>query len=108
MRAEEAPAPPPEAAELAALRAEWIPVTERLPETHTRVMVYRPGCGVDTVAIVTYRQHAGFSCTVTHWRPLPSPPGSSASPGAEQEAEEARRGWDRMAARVRVLEGDGD
>ena len=61
---------------------EWIPVTERLPELHTKVMC----CGVKGGrfiaelsewgnGILYWTKRDGKGCpTVTHWMPLPEPP----------------------------------
>ena len=60
----------------------WIPVTERLPELHTKVMC----CGVKGGrfiaelsewgnGILYWTKRDGKGCpTVTHWMPLPEPP----------------------------------
>jgi hypothetical protein len=56
----------------------WIPVTERLPDADTRVLVYlRDGYGGNAM-IDTDRLHNGrwvrWSKFITHWMPLPEPP----------------------------------
>ena len=58
-------------------RAEWISVEERLPEPYTWVTVYNPNCiytKIDADEIVggNWVRHCG---KVTHWMPLPEPPG---------------------------------
>ena len=57
---------------------EWIPVTERLPENNTRVVVCynNPIDGEKTVSSdVFWKGHwVRFGETVTHWMPLPTPP----------------------------------
>lgn len=59
----------------------WIPVTERLPEKHTIVFVYRP-----KMAIKFMVSYFGVDCfcdgamdihgneVITHWMPMPQPP----------------------------------
>lgn len=53
----------------------WIPVTERLPEKHDRVLVYsnatRMGRSIDFI-----NSNGNWYTTpkVTHWMPLPEPP----------------------------------
>jgi hypothetical protein len=59
----------------------WIPVTERLPEKHTNVFVYRP-----KMAIKFMVSYFGVDCfcdgamdihgneVITHWMPLPELP----------------------------------
>ena len=63
--------------------AQWIPITERLPEKWlddagmVNYMIYSPDFGVD---IGNYHAKAkkwlcmALPCTVTHWMPLPSGP----------------------------------
>lgn len=63
--------------------AQWIPITERLPEKWlddagmVNYMIYSPDFGVD---IGCYHAEAkkwlcmALPCTVTHWMPLPEPP----------------------------------
>lgn len=54
----------------------WIPVTENLPETSGRYLVYHNG-GID---ISFFRVGKGFTKSKTadiltwHWMPLPEPP----------------------------------
>lgn len=58
----------------------WIPVTERLPEEYTTILV----CGEDGVEPGNFSSKSGFwTCDayeadlimgVTHWMPLPEPP----------------------------------
>ena len=60
----------------------WIPVTERLPEMHTKVLC----CGVKGGRFIAelsewgkgdlyWTKRDGKGCpTVTHWMPLPEPP----------------------------------
>lgn len=57
--------------------SEWISVEERLPEPYTWVTVYNPNCiytKIDADEIVggNWVRHCG---KVTHWMPLPEPPG---------------------------------
>lgn len=58
--------------------SKWIPVTERLPENNTRVVVCynNPIDGEKTVSSdVFWKGHwVRFGETVTHWMPLPEPP----------------------------------
>lgn len=60
-------------------RPKWIPVTERLPENNTRVVVCynNPIDGEKTVSSdVFWKGHwVRFGETVTHWMPLPSAEG---------------------------------
>ena len=66
---------------------EWIPVTERLPEPWTPVLIYRP----DMVSKMLVTEHGGYcdedddgwqrygkdlynNPVITHWMPLPTPP----------------------------------
>jgi hypothetical protein len=61
---------------------EWIPVTERLPELHTKVLC----CGVKGGRFIAetsewgeghlyWTKKDGKGCSeVTHWMPLPQPP----------------------------------
>ena len=51
----------------------WIPVTERLPEKHDRVLVYSKLRGI-TKDHRCYDGNWYFSIGVTHWMPLPKPP----------------------------------
>lgn len=63
--------------------AQWIPITERLPEKWlddagmVNYMIYSPDFGVD---IGCYHAEAkkwlcmALPCTVTHWMPMPEPP----------------------------------
>jgi hypothetical protein len=63
----------------------WIPVSERLPEPETDVLIFRYGCA----EVMTYRyDRHGHLCFmdfddsgywwerkgITHWMPLPEPP----------------------------------
>ena len=65
----------------------WIPVTERLPEPWTPVLIYRP----DMVSKMLVTEHGGYcdedddgwqrygkdlynNPVITHWMPLPQPP----------------------------------
>lgn len=71
--------------EVRRLRSEtprWIPVTERLPEPHRKVLVASQwiGCGGATIREVGWtaaypRCFCNRECgTITHWMPLPEPP----------------------------------
>lgn len=64
---------------------QWIPVTERLPEPNTEVLIFSGGfvdiggCekfyDFDSDEVVRwYVKEVGFSAEVTHWMPLPKPP----------------------------------
>lgn len=62
--------------------SEWISVKERLPEEWVEVLVFVPGVGCEIAwfcgAVNLWRWvWTGESVTldVTHWMPLPSPPG---------------------------------
>jgi hypothetical protein len=60
-----------------ALRNEWIPVTERLPEPFEVVCVYVPAEQRVTDAYMTrHNEWVGIRMisVVTHWMPLPEPP----------------------------------
>jgi len=72
-------------AEITRLREErrWIPVTERMPEADSTVLVsWRYGEGPEQVAAQAwYDRHGRFTTAgvvefpnVTHWQPLPAPP----------------------------------
>jgi hypothetical protein len=62
--------------------ARWIPVTERMPELHTKVLC----CGVKGGRFIAELSECGKGIlywtkrdskgcpTVTHWMPLPEPP----------------------------------
>ena len=61
----------------------WIPVTERLPELHTKVLCCGVKGGRFIAELTTWGKEAhliwdkrnGRGCpTVTHWMPLPEPP----------------------------------
>lgn len=58
----------------------WIPVTERLPEIHEEVLVYRSGDGIclDSLEKNGLWELDLFTVSdltqVTHWMPLPQPP----------------------------------
>ena len=56
----------------------WIPVTERLPEDDTRVLVYLPDGYGGNEMIDTDRIHNGrwarWNKFITQWMPLPEPP----------------------------------
>ena len=57
----------------------WIPVTERLPEEWSRVLVYIPH--IDVMTFAKMRAGSWYSTWdsmkldhVSHWMPLPTPP----------------------------------
>jgi hypothetical protein len=56
----------------------WIPVTERLPEVHSPVLVSITESRYPTVATMSldgeWLFREGDPVTVTHWMPLPAPP----------------------------------
>ena len=56
----------------------WIPVTERLPEEDTRVLVWLLEGGSEYTRMDTDRIHNNrwvrWQKYVTHWMPLPQPP----------------------------------
>ena len=61
--------------------AEWIPVSERLPEVETDVLVYNDAGGMPTVDVDSMGHYEyvdasfWYRCqNVTHWMPLPEPP----------------------------------
>ena len=55
-----------------ALRAPWIPVTERLPKIGERVMVtVQHEFDEETVEITTYSKHGFYIQPVVAWMPLP-------------------------------------
>ncbi len=67
---------------------EWIPVTERLPEGMTRVLVFELDAETPiggSHAVAGFHEKYGFSCAyrmdgpITHWMPLPSPPSATQS-----------------------------
>ena len=72
-------------AEIARLREErrWVPVGERLPDDHRRVVVNVPSLyGPQLAWLVNGKWHDGIGCgdhpigcRVTHWQPQPMPPG---------------------------------
>jgi hypothetical protein len=64
-------------------RAQWIPVSERMPEDGQRCIIYRPDSHLPpnydpNVTIKEFRAISGefTMCSVqpTHWMPLPQPP----------------------------------
>ncbi|MEN0630598.1 DUF551 domain-containing protein [Phytobacter ursingii] len=54
----------------------WIPVTERLPEVGSTIMVHmdNPQHSATDYAIATYDKYGFSRAKVTHWQPLPNPP----------------------------------
>ena len=57
---------------------EWIRVEDRLPEDNQRVLVYRPE--METADTGPISVQFGWTCArkhcdVSHWMPLPEPPG---------------------------------
>ena len=60
--------------------SEWISVKERLPDTEERVLVCldlekATPIGQDTDRFVDNRRWVRWNGAVTHWMPLPPPPG---------------------------------
>jgi hypothetical protein len=59
----------------------WIPVTERLPEVHSPVLVSITESRYPAVATMSidgeWLFREGDHVTVTHWMPLPPPPETS-------------------------------
>lgn len=57
---------------------QWIPVTERLPDEDTRVLVWLLDSANKYTRMDTDRRHNGkwvrWEKYVTHWMPLPQPP----------------------------------
>lgn len=58
--------------------SEWISVKDRLPMKNDRVLVYRPEMKESDVGAVSVQ--FGWNCRrkktdITHWMPLPAPPG---------------------------------
>lgn len=64
--------------DLCAYLPKWIPVTERLPETSTWVLTYRPTIEAIWPAFLTsagdWIDEDGIPIEITHWMPLPEPP----------------------------------
>lgn len=63
-------------AELEAV-ARWIPVTERMPQEGSTVLVWGTACDAALVGWHTrgkWSAHGGKCGLVTHWRPLPDGP----------------------------------
>lgn len=59
------------------LAAQWIPVTERLPEEHQPVLFCRKGGNVDAgfrIESGWWKSYGIKVKSVTHWMPLPKPP----------------------------------
>ena len=61
----------------------WIPVTERLPEDDTDILVYCVDGEESRIVAVNYANGVWFDCifntvmvvkNITHWMPLPKPP----------------------------------
>ena len=53
----------------------WIPVSERLPEDDSHVLVARKNGDVDTdMHIYTWWKVGPVERNITHWMPLPEPP----------------------------------
>lgn len=62
----------------------WISVKERLPEDNAYYLVWRKGWQIPS--IMKCRRKAGFNThmaygDVTHWMPLPEPPGEEGNDG---------------------------
>lgn len=66
---------------------EWISVKDRLPENNEYILLYDSSLGLVYEGKLLpgdfyYSQRAGYSkdigdgCEITHWLPLPKPPGS--------------------------------
>lgn len=76
-------------------KQKWIPVTERLPEEWHIVMTYQPNLsriedriGLRRTAVYIgngkwreAERHSMMELPVTHWMPLPEPPGEDADDG---------------------------
>jgi hypothetical protein len=64
-----------------ATEPDWIPVSERLPEVHSPVLVSITESRYPTVATMSLDGEwlfgEGYPVTVTHWMPLPAPPETS-------------------------------
>ena len=68
------------ASEIKRLRSErrWIPVSERLPEVLSMVLVWSQSNGLHLASLDSYRQWRDADENpgkkITHWMPLPEPP----------------------------------
>ena len=54
----------------------WIPVSERMPEVGSTVMVFmdKPSQSSTDYAIATFDKYGFSRAKVTHWQPLPDAP----------------------------------
>jgi hypothetical protein len=60
-------------------KSAWIPVSERLPEKNTGILIYdefyeRAGEGELFSYGFTFLDSQKDDCSITHWMPLPEPP----------------------------------
>lgn len=92
--------------------AEWIPVSERLPEVKTDVLVYNDAGGMPMVDVDSMGHYeyvdASFwyrSQNVTHWMPLPCPPKTKVN---YRVVEDVEVGEDKYERRILLDNTDAD